>query len=748
MKDDFAEEEEVQSFGYKRFGIQEGTQCTKCKNNWALKFSIILLYVLCALLTITVSILGYKVVERMDGVTDDMELSHRGYSKQLSDVEVNLKKLDDQAGLKSISTSSELSSVRSDIATIRQQLREISEKTTRNKDTLEKLQEAGDLLDAKQSQMKTVLDNNSLMINGLNHTLLAYNTYVSSLQQDTNSLQTSLQNQMQLSSVIIMNISNLNVTQIQQRTAISALQRSVDDTSQAIQRIKNDFQSLQQAVLQTRKDTEWLKDRVQNLQNIAANNTALVKANNDTLEDMSSQLNNLGTQIDNITVIAQSNEQNLKDLQDYHKQYENRTNSKISLLEERFQKFEVDIVSIISNISYTALHLRTLTSNLNDVRTSCTEILSKHTDDLVNLNNSLSNMQIDTTSLRMQQDLMRMRLDNEVANLSIIMEEMKVVDSKHGQLIRNFTILQGPPGPRGPKGERGSQGFSGPIGPKGQMGEKGEPGPPGPAGEKGPPGPIGPPGEKGSKGSRGSQGNKGQRGSPGKPGEVGPKGDPGPQGPPGNNGILGPSGPPGPQGEKGVNGEPGAAGIRGAPGPPGLPGLPGIPGPRGPPGPPGDLGSSLALHQAPSAEVMLEPVVTGCPLEWKNFSDKCYYFSTGKDIFDDAKLICEEKGAMLVVIETQAEQQFLKKQTSGKGNFWIGLTDAEEESVWKWLDGTIPNYKNWKEGQPDNWSHQTGPGEDCAGLIYSGLWNDFHCQDYNNFICEKPIDLTQVPEVS
>lgn len=41
-------------------GIQEGSQCTKCKNNWALKFSIILLYILCALLTITVAILGYK----------------------------------------------------------------------------------------------------------------------------------------------------------------------------------------------------------------------------------------------------------------------------------------------------------------------------------------------------------------------------------------------------------------------------------------------------------------------------------------------------------------------------------------------------------------------------------------------------------------------------------------------------------------------------------------------------------------
>nr|DBA24377.1 TPA: hypothetical protein GDO54_012044 [Pyxicephalus adspersus] len=745
MQNDFAEEEEVQSFGYKRFGIQEGTQCTKCKNNWALKFSIILLYILCALLTITVSILGYKVVERMDGVSDDMEKSHMGYNNKILEVEQNLKKIDDQAGEKSDSTSSELSSVRSDIVAIRQQLREITEKSSRNKDALEKLKESGDLMDAKQNQMKSALDNNSLMINGINQTFQVYKSYVSSLQQDTTSLQTNLQNQMQSSNVIIMNVSNLNLTQTQQRTVISTLQRSVDDTSQAIQRIKNDFLSLQQAVLQTKKDTEWLRERVQNLQSIAANNSALVKANNETVEDMSNQLNTLNGQIDNITIIAQTNEQNLKDLQDYHKEYENRTNTKFNYLEESFQKFEEDIVGIISNISHTAHHLRTLTSNLNDVRTTCTETLSKHTEDLIQLNNSLASVQLDTTFLKAQQDTMRLRLDNEVANLSVIMEEMKLVDSKHGQLIKNFTILQGPPGPRGPKGERGPPGPMGPIGPKGQTGEKGEPGMPGPAGEKGPPGPIGPPGEKGSKGSRGSQGNKGQRGSPGRSGEPGPKGDPGVAGPPG---AIGPPGPAGPQGAKGVIGEPGIPGVRGPPGPPGIPGVPGIPGPRGPPGPPGDVSRALLVPDASATEFMMSPSVTGCPYEWRNFTDKCYFFSSGKDIFDDAKLFCEDKGSMLVVIETKEEQQFIKKQTSDKGNFWIGLTDREEEKVWKWLDGTLLTFENWKPGQPDNWTPEMGPGEDCAGLIYSGLWNDFHCSDLNNFICEKPRDNGQPTEVS
>lgn len=48
--------------------------------------------------------------------------------------------------------------------------------------------------------------------------------------------------------------------------------------------------------------------------------------------------------------------------------------------------------------------------------------------------------------------------------------------------------------------------------------------------------------------------------------------------------------------------------------------------------------------------------------------------------------------------------------------------------------------RNWKAGQPDNWNHGHGPGEDCAGLIYAGFWNDFYCEDVNNFICEKDMD--------
>lgn len=39
--------------------------------------------------------------------------------------------------------------------------------------------------------------------------------------------------------------------------------------------------------------------------------------------------------------------------------------------------------------------------------------------------------------------LLNLRLDVDVRNLSMVMEEMKLVDVHHTQLIKNFTIVKG-----------------------------------------------------------------------------------------------------------------------------------------------------------------------------------------------------------------------------------------------------------------------------------------------------------------
>ncbi|KAJ8277628.1 hypothetical protein GJAV_G00077770 [Gymnothorax javanicus] len=731
MKDDFADEEEVQSFGYKRFGIQEGTQCTKCKNDWALKAAIVLLYVLCALLTIAVAILGYKVVQRVEIVSEGMV----NYGGKISAVETDLKKLDDQTGEKSENATTEMQAFKSNIQLMQRQLSDIVKKANSNKEVLDKLQNAGESMQSSQSSLQGLLENNSNMIRGVNSSLLTYSSYISGLQEDTARLQADIQGQVRDQGQTLVSINRLNFTQAQQRSLISTLQKSVDDTSQAIQKMKNDFQSLQQTTRQTRTDADWLKEKVQNLQALAANNSALAKANNDSLEDMSIQLSNLAGQIQNTSVLMEGHDQSLRELMDSQRDYGNTTSAKFDSFELRLDHSEQDIDRITGNISFTTQLLGAINTNLNDLRT-CSETVGRHSDYLLNLNNTMVDVRSDTTTLRSQQDDLAARLDKEVTSLSIVMEEMKLVDSKHSQLITNFTILQGPPGPRGPRGDKGPPGPVGQTGQKGERGDKGSPGPPGLKGESGSQGPPGSPGLKGLPGPRGSPGVKGSRGSGGRAGPSGPKGEPGTAGTPGSSGPRGLPGPMGPPGDRGSVGAPGVPGPRGDIG---------HPGPVGPPGPPGLPGRPAVAPGSLQGVVAVPTTKTpGCPPQWINFRDKCYFFSTEARNFDEAKKSCESMSSSMVIINDTQEQQWLQKEIAGKRYFWLGLTDQQEENVWRWVDGSLPTFTKWKPGQPDNWSHGHQEGEDCAGLIHQGLWNDFFCDDLNGVICERDMESSKL----
>ncbi|XP_056148986.1 collectin-12 isoform X1 [Lampris incognitus] len=752
MKDDFADEEEVQSFGYKRFGIQEGTECTKCKNDWALRAAIALLYVLCALLTIAVAVLGYKVVQRMDNVTEGMQ----NYGGKINAVETDLKKLDDQTGEKSDNASSEIQTFKSDLQTLQSQLNDVARRATSNRAILDELQVTGEDMQSRHVSLQSVLDGNAASLRGVNRSLASYSSMIDDLQTDTAWLQSELQGQAREQSQTQVSINALNITQAQQRNLLSTLQKTVEEAGQAVQKLKNDYQGLQQTARQTRADADWLKEKVQNLHILAANNSALARANGDSLDDMSTQLSTLANQIQNTSTITEGHDQSLRELMDRQRDYDNSTSTKFDEMEARLDRHEGDMDRVTGNVSFASQLLGAISSDLNGIR-SCTETVTRHSDLLLMLNGSVAEAKTDSNELRAQQDELTARLDREVSSLSMVMEEMKLVDSKHSQLITNFTILQGPPGPRGTRGDRGSQGPVGQSGQKGDRGDKGVPGTQGSKGEKGAAGPPGVPGPKGAAGARGSPGSKGSRGSGGRPGPPGEKGEPGTTGLIGRNGQPGPQGVQGPQGPRGPAGTPGLEGPRGPigpigpPGPPGLPGLPALPAP--PPLPP--LTPLIPQQpksppvpkppQEPQASVshQLQPPVPTTPVsrcqpQWREFGDSCYYFSDNKKLnFEETKAFCANMTSSMLIINNNEEQQWVKRQIAGKGYFWMGLTDIEEENVWKWVDGTIPTYTKWKPGQPDNWAHGHEEGEDCAGLIHEANWNDFFCTDRIGYICER-----------
>ncbi|XP_045073773.1 C-type lectin domain family 4 member E-like [Coregonus clupeaformis] len=125
-----------------------------------------------------------------------------------------------------------------------------------------------------------------------------------------------------------------------------------------------------------------------------------------------------------------------------------------------------------------------------------------------------------------------------------------------------------------------------------------------------------------------------------------------------------------------------------------------------------------------------------CPEGWRRFGCRCYYLSTEKKSWEESRQDCLERGADLVIINSEEEQAFINGFES-VSYVWIGLTDSVTEGTWKWVDGTpltTPSY--WRSGEPGGGTYQN-----CGEIYYMSLgrrvWRDLGCSFSQEWICEK-----------
>lgn len=349
---------------------------------------------------------------------------------------------DDQAGVMSVNGTSEMKTFKSDLEALQNQLQRIANRATSNSDRLDKLRITGGDTESGHVSLQSFMENNDASLRGIKQTLTSYSGMIDSLEADTARLQSEIQSQVKVQSQTQVDVSVLNITQAQQRNLLSTLQKTIEKAGQEVQKLKNDYQILQQTARQTRADTEWLKEKVQNLQVLAANNSALARNNEEALNDLGAQLSTLASQIQNTSALTEGHDQSLHEMMDHQRDHDNATSFKFDKMEARLDRHENDMNRVTGNISFAAQILGVISSELNGLR-SCAETVMQHSDLLVGLNGSVTQANTDNRELRAQQDELTARLDREVNNLSMVMEEMKLVDSKHTQLITNFTILQG-----------------------------------------------------------------------------------------------------------------------------------------------------------------------------------------------------------------------------------------------------------------------------------------------------------------
>ncbi|RVE65935.1 hypothetical protein OJAV_G00121150 [Oryzias javanicus] len=99
---------------------------------------------------------------------------------------------------------------------------------------------------------------------------------------------------------------------------------------------------------------------------------------------------------------------------------------------------------------------------------------------------------------------------------------------------------------------------------------------------------------------------------------------------------------------------------------------------------------------------------------------------------------CISRGADLVSIHNQEEEEFLSLYTKGTSK-WIGLKHNPTEGGYSWTDGTPLSHTNWGPGEPNNHEGR----EECVEMVSStngtfSWWNDLNCDAHQDWICEIP----------
>ncbi|XP_073418070.1 scavenger receptor class A member 3 isoform X2 [Dendrobates tinctorius] len=579
------EEDDMTSSRHRQNG-RTRTNCVKCQKNLSLQNSVKVLYVFVVILIIAVIVLASLVFRKVNSLYDDFSSAKSGYEKKIISVQMDLQELD----LKSVGNCSfchDATYLGQEISKLQGELAEIQKMLSAQETQLDKTSENHQLLVAANSKMDNQIERGNFSLRQINQTLGLFLSQVKGWQAAAADLEASVKNLVQERYDITATVQQINFTVGQTSEWIQVIQRKTDEETFTLQKIVTDWQNYSKVFGGFKSTSVKTIDLVRNIQSSITATAQRITMNTEVMHDLVLQVMGLQLQLDNITSFLDDHEENMQDLH-YHSRYtQNRTVERFESLEGRMFSHETEIGTIFTNINATDNHVHNMLKYLDDVRLSCTHGFNSHAEELYYLNKSVSLMQGATDLLRERFSLMNARLDFDVRNLSMIMEEMKLVDVKHGEILQKVTIVQGAPGPPGPRGLKGDMGGKGPLGLKGKKGDTGETGAPGAQGPRGLIGDNGPIGEKGSIGIKGSSGVKGEKGSMGPPGPKGQKGIKGDLGPPG---LDGPPGEIGPQGLHGLPGFTGPTGVKGDDGPmgpngevgiPGLPGLPGLPGPKG-----------------------------------------------------------------------------------------------------------------------------------------------------------------------
>uniref|UniRef100_A0A3Q3VUM8 C-type lectin domain-containing protein n=1 Tax=Mola mola TaxID=94237 RepID=A0A3Q3VUM8_MOLML len=139
-----------------------------------------------------------------------------------------------------------------------------------------------------------------------------------------------------------------------------------------------------------------------------------------------------------------------------------------------------------------------------------------------------------------------------------------------------------------------------------------------------------------------------------------------------------------------------------------------------------------------------------CDQGYLLYGDFCYQFVTERvKKWQDAE-DCLARGANLVSVQSQEEEEFLSLYTQSGRRRWVRrvlkggsslkealhLLNVPINAGYFWSDGMPVTHTNWGNGEPNNHEGR----EDCVEMVSStsgtsSWWNDLICDAHQDWIC-------------
>ncbi|CAK8985677.1 unnamed protein product [Durusdinium trenchii] len=123
-----------------------------------------------------------------------------------------------------------------------------------------------------------------------------------------------------------------------------------------------------------------------------------------------------------------------------------------------------------------------------------------------------------------------------------------------------------------------------------------------------------------------------------------------------------------------------------------------------------------------------------CPGGWSQWDAFCYKHFWEKKTWFEAEAFCRQygEGSHLASIHSRAENRFIFALTGGL-SAWIGYTDLDQDTHYKWSDNTQDDFSNFAKNCTGR-EHEP----DCKPEERQQQWYDWEGHDRGTFVCKRP----------